>query len=76
MQTVDVWNEDQRCQQEEEDMTRKEVQAPELELNDLHDELARGLRHHVHAKTVAVPLAHSPRAVSLVVLELAGEEDG
>ena len=76
MQTVDVWNHDRRRQDEHQDVAHEEVRAPERQLDDLHDELTRGLRHRVRAQTTAVPLARPPRAVRLVVLELTRQEHG
>ena len=76
MEAVDVGDEDGRGEDEEEDVAHEEVRAPERQLDDLDDELARGLRHRVRAEAAAVPLARPPRAVRLVVLELAREEDG
>ena len=75
MQAVDVRHQDWRSQEEQENVTHEEVRAPERKLDDLHDELACRLRHRMRPETTAVPLARPPRAVRLVVLELAREED-
>ena len=75
MEAVNIWYQDRRGEDEKKDMARQEVRAPQRQLDDLHDELARGLRHRVAAKAPSVPLSGPPRPIRLVVLELAGEED-
>ena len=57
-------------------MSSEEVGAPQGQLDDLDNILARRLRHSVRAQPTAVPLAGPPRPVRLVVLELTREEDG
>lgn len=57
-------------------MARQEVGAPQRQLDDLDDELSRGLRHRICAKAAAVPLSGPPRPVRLVVLEFTRQEDG
>ena len=76
VQTVDVGYEDGWREEEEEDVSDEEVRAPQRQLDDLHDELARRLRHRGRAQAAAVPLARPPRPVRLIVLELTREEDG
>ena len=74
MEAVNIWYQDRRGEDEKKDMARQEVRAPQRQLDDLHNELTRGLRHGVRAEAAAVPLARPPRAVRLLVLELTGEE--
>lgn len=51
------------------------VGREQAHLDELDDVLARGLREHVRAEAAVVPDAGPPRAVDLVVLELAREEE-
>ena len=44
METVDVWDQQRRREHEQEEVADENVGAPERQLNDLHDELACGLR--------------------------------
>ena len=76
MEAVHKWYQDGWGKDEEKDVTCEEVGAPQRQLDDLDDVFARRLRHGVVAQAAAVPLAGPPRAVRLVVLELAGQEDG
>ena len=76
MEAVHKWYQDGWGKDEEKDVTCEEVGAPQRQLDDLDDVLARRLRHCVVAQAAAVPLAGPPRAVRLVVLELTGQEDG
>ena len=76
MEAVNIWYQDRRGEDEKKDMARQEVRAPQRQLDDLHDELARRLRHRGRAQAAAVPLARPPRPVRFIVLELTREEDG
>ena len=76
MDLVDERNEHRRRHDDQEDVREQEVGRPERHLHDLDHKLARRLRERGRAEAAAVPLAGPPRAVRLLVLELAGEEDG
>ena len=74
MEAVNIWYQDRRGEDEKKDMARQEVRAPQRQLDDLHDELARRLRHRVAAEAASVPLSGPPRPVRLVVFELTRQE--
>ena len=74
MKTVDVGYQDGWRQDKQEEVADEEVGAPEGQLDDLHDEFARRLRHGMRAQATAVPLARPPCPIRLVVLELTREE--
>ena len=73
---IDVRHEERGRQHEEQEVAKEDVRAPKAELDVLHHELASGLADGMGTETTAIPFASPPSTVGLIVLELAGEEDG
>ena len=76
MEPVKVRHQHRRRQHEQQEVPDEEVRRPERELDHLDDVLARGLAERMRAEAATVPFTGPPRAVGLVVLELAGEDEG
>ena len=72
---IEIRHQHRRRQHEQQKVSNQEIARPKTELDHLDDVLASGLAERVRAEAAAVPFTGPPRAVGLVVLELAGEED-
>lgn len=68
-------NNGRQRQEEEQKVSKQEITAPERELDNLDNVLASRLGHGVVTEPAAVPLTRPPRAVGLIVLELARDEN-
>jgi len=74
MKPVNIRKQERRCQHEEQDVTQKEVGAPQTELDNLDHKLSCRLGHDVRPQTTTVPFAGPPSPVSLAMLEFTREE--
>ena len=67
----DGWSED-----DQKNVRKNEIRAPQGHLDDLDDELASRLGHGGVAESTTIPFTRPPSTVSLIVLELTSQEDG
>ena len=76
MHAIEIRHQHRRRKHEQQEVSNQEIARPKTELDHLDDVLARGLRERMRAEPAAVPFTGPPRAVGLVVLELARDKDG
>ena len=74
MEAVKVWNEERGCEHEEEEVSKKDITAPEWKFDDLHDKLSSRLRHSMGTESTSIPLASPPSTIGFIMLELTWKE--
>ena len=76
MHAIKIRHQHRRHEREQQKVSNQEIARLKTELDHLDDVLARGLAERMRAEAAAVPFTGPPRAVGLVMLELAREDEG